>query len=63
MLERHINAICKNDEMVYIAENEKHLKEEERAKYWENVRAILDAELEIHELYILVKDRAERWKK
>ena len=60
MINRHKNAIRKNDEIVYVCENEKHLKEKEKAKYWENVHAILDAEIEIHELYILVKDRVER---
>ena len=60
MLDRHKNAIRKNDETVYVQENEKHLKAEEKEKYWQAVRAILEADIEIHELYILVKDRLER---
>ena len=60
MLDRHKNVIRNNDEAVYVKENEKHLKEEEKAKYWQAVRATLEADIEIHELYILVKDRVER---
>lgn len=60
MLDRHKNAIRQNDEFVYVSDNAKHLTPEEKTKFWQAVRVMLDAEIQIHELYILVNDRVKR---
>lgn len=58
---KHESAIRHHEEMLYIHDHEKTLKPGEKRRYWAAVRRRLEIEIKMHELYVLVKDRVERY--
>ncbi len=61
VLTKHESAIRHHDEMLYIHEHQKVLKPGEKRGYFSAVRRQLEIEIKMHELYVLVKDRVERY--
>ena len=60
---RHESAIKHTDEMFFIKEHSKNLRPMEAKRYWSAVRKSLEIDIKMHELYVLVKDRVERYGK
>ena len=58
MDERHITH---HEEMMFLKENQKRMKPREAKSYWSVVRKELENDIKMHELYVLVKDRVERY--
>ena len=58
---RHESAIKHTDEMFFIKEHSKHLRPMEAKRYWSAVRKSLEIDIKMHELFVLVKDRVERY--
>ena len=52
-----------HDEMLFLRENQKRMKPGETRRYWSAVRKELEIDIKMHELYVLVKDRVERYEK
>ena len=52
-----------HDEMLFLRENQKRMKPGEARRYWAAVRKELEIDIKMHELYVLVKDRVERYGK
>jgi hypothetical protein len=52
-----------HDEMLFLRENQKRMKPGEARRYWSAVRKSLEIDIKMHELYVLVKDRVDRYGK
>ena len=52
-----------HEEMTFIRENQKVMKPGESRRYWAAVRKELEIDIKMHELFVLVKDRVERYGK
>ena len=57
----HDSAIKHHEEMLFIKEHQKTMKPGEAKRYWAAVRKQLEIDIKMHELYVLVKDRVERY--
>ena len=47
--------------MLYMKDHGKTMKPGEKRRYWAAVRKSLEIDIKMHELYVLVKDRVERY--
>ena len=57
MLDRHKNAIQFDDELIFIKDNEDSLNEEEKRRFYHFLGDLLGAEVELHNIYILLSLR------
>ena len=57
MLDRHKHAIEENDMLNWLKEYEKLMTDDERNRYWDAVRQIVYASVELKYLYEAVKGR------
>ena len=60
-IKRHENVIQHHEEMLYMKDHERTMKPGEKRRYWAAVRKQLEIDIKMHELYVLVKDRVERY--
>lgn len=60
-INRHESAIQHHEEMLYMHDHERVMKPGEKRRYWAAVRKQLEIDIKMHELYVLVKDRVERY--
>ena len=58
---RHESAIKHSDEMFFMKEHQKHMKPGEARRFWSAVRKSLEIDIKMHELYVVIKDRVERY--
>lgn len=63
MDDKHDNAIKHHEEMLFLQEHQKKMKPREAKSFWSAVRKTLEMEIRMHELYIVIKDRVERYGK
>lgn len=60
-INRHESAIQHHEEMLYMHDHEKTMKPGEKRRYWAAVRKQLEIDIKMHELYVVIKDRVERY--
>ena len=60
-IKRHESAIQHHEEMLYMHDHEKAMKPGEKRRYWSAVRRQLEIDIKMHELYVVIKDRVERY--
>lgn len=58
---RHETAIKHSDEMFFLHEHQKKMKPGEARRFWSAVRKTLEIDIKMHELYVVVKDRVDRY--
>ena len=59
----HDSAIRHHEEMLFLNKHQNKMKPKEARSYWVAVRKELETDIRMHELYVLVKDRVERYGK
>ena len=59
MLERHRNAIDQNDRLNFLQDHQEAMTEGENERFWEQLRRLFDAEMELDNLYKVIKDRVD----
>lgn len=60
-IKRHESVIQHHEEMLYMKDHEKTMKLGEKRRYWAAVRKTLEIDIKMHELYVVIKDRVERY--
>lgn len=60
-INRHESVIQHHEEMLYMKYHEKRMKPGEKRRYWAAVRKSLEIDIKMHELYVVIKDRVERY--
>ena len=60
-INRHESVIQHHEEMLYMKEHKKTMKPGEQRRYWAAVRKQLEIDIKMHELYVVIKDRVERY--
>lgn len=60
-INRHESAIQHHEEMLYMKDHEKTMKPGEKRRYWAAVRKSIEIDIKMHELYVVIKDRVERY--
>lgn len=60
-INRHESVIQHHEEMLYMKDHEKTMKPGEKRRYWAAVRKTLEIDIKMHELYVVIKDRVERY--
>ena len=60
-INRHESAIRHHEEMLYMKDHERTMKPGEKRRYWAAVRKQLEIDIKMHELYVVIKDRVERY--
>lgn len=60
-LSRHESVIQHHEEMLYMKDHEKRMKPGEKRRYWAAVRKTIEIDIKMHELYVVIKDRVERY--